>query len=129
MSRDRSQYNYRSFDDSVEEIGQLVPIPCEIRIASMLNKDYLFLVSDFEISREQAIQELIPFLADDILMDHTSTEIIAVHCNNLGQRIYRRFDIEWSSKGPSLVRPKNRNAIIKIQYLETLLAYSSSLDD
>ncbi|WP_317928785.1 hypothetical protein [Halioxenophilus sp. WMMB6] len=104
-------------------------IECQIRIASMLNKDYLFLLSDEEISREQAISELIPFLADDILMDQSSTEIITVHCNNLGQRIYRRFDIEWAETGPYLVRPKHRNAIVKIQYLETLLAYSSCMDD
>ena len=116
-------------DDAKEKlINASQKVNCDIRIAGLLDRDYLFLVSEQELSQSQALSELVSFLADEFLLDQSSTEIITVHLNQLGDRVYRRFDIVWSGLGPMLVRPKARNPINKVQFLETLLACSISID-
>lgn len=103
-------------------------VPCEIRIAALIDRDYLFLLSDEEVSEQQILTELIGYMADEILLDQSATDIVTVHLSDAGQRIYRRFDLRWNSQGPLLANSQIATSKRKSQFLETILSCSIGLD-
>lgn len=117
-----------SFTDTAEcSDSHLAPLPCSIRVVGMLNKDYLFLISEEAISLQQGMTEILPYLADDLLLEQETIEVITVHPDSLGNKRYRRFEICWYETGPKLVSPSVTTSET-IPYLETLLQHSVCLD-
>lgn len=101
--------------------------PIEIRVAGLIGKDYLLLLSRNTICQQQAISELLPYLADDLLLEHENVEVITVHPDTAGNPLYCRFNIRWFDSGPQLV-PLSSGDPKSIPFIETLIQHSISFD-
>lgn len=110
-------------------LNPLEPDGICLRYARELGRDYVFIVSAQQIDKTKALTELVVFLSDDILLEDSNTEIISVHFNPQGKRVYRRFSIEWTPAGPTLSRPKSRAGASHIEYLEALFFRSINAED
>ena len=102
-------------------------IPCNVRFARMLDRDYVYVVSDTEVTPDQALREVIGFMSEDILLDQDSTRIVTTHLDEESSRIYRMFDIFWGPNGARLAPIEIRSGANPAEFLETLLACSISV--
>lgn len=102
---------------------------CSIRYAKAHNKDYVFIISFDEVGKADILKELVAYLAEDVLLEHSCCEIITVHFNRSGKQQYRRFSLQWSENGAQLMRPKERNGAYKAEFLDFLFFSSVSVED
>jgi len=128
MGNQQQELDFDAINEATASAASTQPLSCTVRIAGLLEKDYLFLISEKAISHQQAINELLPFLADDLLLEQSTIEVVTVHPDALGNKRYRRYTIRWTHQGPQMVPPYD-DTPITVQFLETLLSYSVSLDD
>ena len=118
-----------NYDNSQEAVNAVHRIDCQLRIVSLLSKDYIFLVSQEELGLEQAVSELLSFLADDFLLDQDAVEIVSVHADAMECPVYRRFNMVWTERGLKVVPQKAHRPISQIKFLETLLNTSKVVED
>ncbi|BFM07133.1 hypothetical protein [Halioxenophilus aromaticivorans] len=101
---------------------------CSIRLAGLMDRDYVFLVSPAPLDENRAVKELIPLMADDMLLEQSALEIVTVTPDHFGNNEYQRFNLYWTAKGPKLAPPTD-NLAATTPFLETLLQHSIPLDD
>jgi hypothetical protein len=94
----------------------------------MLERDYVYVISDTEIRPDQALREVIGYLQEDILLDQECTRIVTTHLNEEGSRVYRMYDLNWDRTGATLEPIALRTEGNPAEFLETLLACSISVD-
>jgi hypothetical protein len=94
----------------------------------MLERDYVYVISDTEIRPDQALREVIGYLHEDILLDQECTRIVTTHLNEEGARVYRMYDLNWDRTGATLEPIALRTEGNPAEFLETLLACSISVD-
>lgn len=101
---------------------------CSIRIAGLMDRDYVFLLSPIELDQNRAIKDIIPLLADDLLLEQSALEVVTVYPDQTGTNEFNRYNLRWSEKGPQLVEP-NDAAAVTVGFLQTLLDRSIAFDD
>ncbi len=120
--------HWQSLEQNSTEFDEDLPPTCSIRIAGLMDRDYVFLLSPIELDHNRAIKEIIPLLADDLLLEQSALEVITVYPDHFGNNEFNRFNLRWSHEGPQLFAPTDSTAAT-VPFLETLLHHSIAFDD
>ncbi len=120
----RQRLDSGHYESGEQAVNTVQHVDCDLRVVSLLETDYIFLVSQEEVSLEQAVNELLAFLADDFLLDQSSTEIVTVHFDQRDRHVYRRFNMTWTEQGLRVTPQHEHRPISQIMFLEKLLMSS-----